>query len=1419
MNRSLNVKFLAVLLGALVVIGPSLHFLHAFQVKRNARSLLRHAEKAKEDNQLEQAADYLKRFLGFQPGDNDALADYGKVLAELSRQKRSPRKALDAFLALDQLLRREPDRKEDRREFVRVAMSLARYQIALDSLRLLQKGDPKNGEWDQLIAQCLQGEKDYKLAARSFQQAIDKGWNEIENAGQLARLLRRHLKKPDEADRVFDGVVKKYGSTSYKVFLARAAYHRDFSKPGEPEWQKAEADVARAEKLAPNEREVLLTATEMALATRQADKARAYLTRVLEGEESKTADQAKMKDPRPYRMLAELEFQAGHSAEALKHLRDGIKKYPGNGELRWALINILIKQNQLTEAENEIAAIPHGSMPSPWIQFLNARLLVSREEWAKAAETLEGLLKSLDDYPDVLKEACAQLGRCQERLGDADRMLAAFTKELNVDPTSAEAAIGRATALMSLGKTDDAIDTFRRIVPRPPAIAKILAQLVIRQKLAQPPERRDWQEVNDLLDEAAKDKTNELEVALLRAEVLGLRGEIEQARALLRATRDKNPDKAEPWIALAELEERREKFGEALRVLDEAQKALGDRVELRLARVGYWVRRGGEQSRVALAKLEEGADQFQPEERQRLQRGLALAYTQLGERVEATRLWKGLAQEQRDALGVRLFLFDLALQGGNEAEIDQAIKDIRALEGEGGSYWRYATASYYLWKVERRENKKLSPKDKEMLAEARAYLVQVGGRRKGWSRVPLCEARIDDLMGNSDRALDGYLKAIDLGERGPEVINRTLQLLVARHRYQEAERILKRLPEEALEQGLVTREAAVVLWQQKNNALAYKAAEAAVPASSTDYRDHLWRGQIFKVLQKPREAEASLRRAIKLADTEPSPRVALIQLLAGAGRLQEAEEELKKFQAKVPADKARLAFAQCQEALGRNKEAQDLYAQALKVQPNDPAALRLLANLLLRTGQTPQAEEVLTRLGDLEGRAYEDAVWAKRVLVLVLANSDDPDRSRRAIDVLNQLQRGRRVEIGARESPEDQRLRAVVLALRKGRGDRIEAIRLLEDLASRQTPTPEERLLLAQLYEGVGQQDKAREALKRIVADRADSPRFLTHYALALLRWGDAEPVPAVLDALKKLDPDSLATLEVEARLLKAQGKDAEVVKVVTGSKFARKGPDDRRPALATLLDELDQVKEAEAFYRTVVEEKKEKQPDVALVLADFLGRRQRTQEALDLCFEVAPKCRAEEVAGVLVGILYAGKPTKEDGDRVQNWIEAALRATGGQDVGLQMQLAALHNVREDYARAEAVYRSILERNPKNVLALNNLAWLLAMQKGKEAEALKVIDHAISLAGELPSMLDTRGVIYVKLNDAVKAVKDLKEAAQETPTASVYFHLAQAHLANRDRRQAADALKKAKQLKLETVSLHPLEVKDYQYVVRELGNL
>jgi len=75
MRKQLNVKLLGYFLATTALVSVGVHFLHAHQVRRNASSLLSQASRAEEQGQLDQAAEYLDRYLtGFVRGDTDALA-------------------------------------------------------------------------------------------------------------------------------------------------------------------------------------------------------------------------------------------------------------------------------------------------------------------------------------------------------------------------------------------------------------------------------------------------------------------------------------------------------------------------------------------------------------------------------------------------------------------------------------------------------------------------------------------------------------------------------------------------------------------------------------------------------------------------------------------------------------------------------------------------------------------------------------------------------------------------------------------------------------------------------------------------------------------------------------------------------------------------------------------------------------------------------------------------------------------------------------------------------------------------------------------------------------------------------------------------------------------------------------------------
>src|SRR5262249_12776702 len=154
--------------------------------------------------------------------------------------------------------------------------------------------------------------------------------------------------------------------------------------------------------------------------------------------------------------------------------------------------------------------------------------------------------------------------------------------------------------------------------------------------------------------------------------------------------------------------------------------------------------------------------------------------------------------------------------------------------------------------------------------------------------LPLCEARLNDLDGRKDAALSLYLRAIELGERDPDGLRRAAELLYERRRYAEADRVLRKVPDQTLLPQETRRVAAEVPLRAQDVPRALGLAQAAVAADSQDYRDQLWLGRVYWAAGQPDRAEPALLRARELAKAAPETWVALVQFLAATGKMDRA---------------------------------------------------------------------------------------------------------------------------------------------------------------------------------------------------------------------------------------------------------------------------------------------------------------------------------------------------------------------------------------------------------------------------------------------------------------------------------------------------------------------------------------------------
>jgi Tfp pilus assembly protein PilF len=91
-----------------------------------------------------------------------------------------------------------------------------------------------------------------------------------------------------------------------------------------------------------------------------------------------------------------------------------------------------------------------------------------------------------------------------------------------------------------------------------------------------------------------------------------------------------------------------------------------------------------------------------------------------------------------------------------------------------------------------------------------------------------------------------------------------------------------------------------------------------------------------------------------------------------------------------------------------------------------------------------------------------------------------------------------------------------------------------------------------------------------------------------------------------------------------------------------------------------------------------------------------------------------------------------------------------------------------------ASYRSVLNIDPSNLIALNNLSYALARENPDEA--LTLAQHAAEIAPDSPTVQDTLGWIYYRKGLYSMAVRYLETAVNKDATPQRQFHLGVSYL-------------------------------------------
>ena len=176
--------------------------------------------------------------------------------------------------------------------------------------------------------------------------------------------------------------------------------------------------------------------------------------------------------------------------------------------------------------------------------------------------------------------------------------------------------------------------------------------------------------------------------------------------------------------------------------------------------------------------------------------------------------------------------------------------------------------------------------------------------------------------------------------------------------------------------------------------------------------------------------------------------------------------------------------------------------------------------------------------------------------------------------------------------------------------------------------------------------------------------------------------------------------------------------------------------------------------------------PIIGILEGDVAVKRGDFKVARDIYYASWQKTPADQVAFKIFQTMQLAKlPEAEIEGFLQEWVEQSTA-----NVVAQFTQAGYYLSVNQYDKAQKGYEAVVEKDPNNVVAYNNLAWVFGEKNPKAA--LKAAESAYNLAKESPEVMDTYGWFLYKNGDVARAREILSVAAERLPTnAEIQAHL------------------------------------------------
>jgi putative PEP-CTERM system TPR-repeat lipoprotein len=291
--------------------------------------------------------------------------------------------------------------------------------------------------------------------------------------------------------------------------------------------------------------------------------------------------------------------------------------------------------------------------------------------------------------------------------------------------------------------------------------------------------------------------------------------------------------------------------------------------------------------------------------------------------------------------------------------------------------------------------------------------------------------------------------------------------------------------------------------------------------------------------------------------------------------------------------------------------------------------------------------------------------------------------------------------------------------------------------------------LLGQAQLAGGQSAEAAATFAEWVKIEAESALAHARLAKALEATGDLRGAEQNLNKALALAPGNAEALHAQALLDLRKGRAAEALEI--SRKLQQRSPGS---PVGIVLE-----------------------GDALAAQKDYAGAMRAYERAMKIV-ETGPIVVKWHIAAVNAGA------TQRADERLLRWLK-----DNPQDDLTRQYLAGEYGRRGNADLAIPQYQAILDRQPQNVVALNNLALLYIGQK--DVRGLELAQKAYTLKSDSPGVMDTYGWALVQYGNAPRGLELIRRAAGLAPNdPEIRLHLAGALLQAGDREQARAELQR-----------------------------